>query len=343
MTPVIDVFRSGLLRMIYTAEDFIMIDTNPEFMTALKKQLMAQVAEYPVNKQFDMRLAKPDTWIIIPFNPSAETPRIHVLIGEKYALVIDPTDTPYDLRTYIEENVTDKPLLVANTHSHHDHTYANYLFDDCTIYMSETCRNELQDNRDNGRFRTDLLGNTHKSMNPGTVIKDGDIIDLGGRIIEAIAITPCHAPSSILYLDRTAGILFTGDEIDPGQVNMWNTPVETFRDNIVKLLERRDEFDMICAPHNGTPMHADILKYYLENCDRIMSGIEGDLDVGSTTYLLNPFENRPPEAIEYRRWDPVTRRSFWKGTAINYNVDLIFNRQLNEPHRTARTNPPKKD
>ena len=268
-----------------------------------------------------------------------------MLIGSERALVIDPTDTPYDLRRFIEENVTDKPLCVANTHSHHDHTYANYLFDDCTIYMSQRCQDDLKNEREHPRksYQNERLGLTKVSHNEGTVIHAGDIIDLGGRIIEAVEITCCHAPSSILYLDKTQGILFTGDEIDPGQINMWNTPVETFRDNMVKLLERRDEFDMICAPHNGTPMHADILNYYIENCDRIMSGIEGELDVGSTSYLLNPFEPRPKEAVEYRRWDPVTRRSFWKGTALNYNVDLIFNRQLDEPHRLASPHPPKKD
>ena len=82
------------------------METTTEFMNDLKIELMKKVAEYPLNKQFDKRLAKPVTWIIIPFNPSCETPRVHVLIGEKYALVIDPTDTPYDVRSYIEQYVT---------------------------------------------------------------------------------------------------------------------------------------------------------------------------------------------------------------------------------------------
>ena len=143
-----------------------------------------------------------------------------------------------------------------------------------------------------------------------------------------------------LYLDETAGILFTGDEIDPGQINMWNIPVETFRKNIVKLLGLRDKFDTICAPHNGTPVHADILRYFLENCDRLMSGIEGDEDVASYSYLLNPFEPRDARSVAFRRSDPVTRRSEWMGTAINYNVDLIFEKDLLKPHRTASPRPP---
>lgn len=298
----------------------------------LKVKILQFVMQLPLKKQFSMRLAKPNTWIIVPYSPSGiESPKPHLLIGEKYALLIDPTDTPLDLRSYIQQNITDKPLLVANTHSHRDHTYANYLFDDCTIYMSEICQQELRHRRQNPPPLKPVdaaLGMSHISQNDGTVVRPGDVIDLGGREIEVVGgFTPCHAPSSLMYLDRTMGILFTGDEIDPGQINMWNQPVETFRQNIVNLLARRNEFDIICAPHNGTPMHADVLNYYLQNCDRIMSGIEGDPDVGSMSYLLNPFESRSRDTIESRRWDPATRRSEWMGTAINYNVNLIFNQR----------------
>ena len=301
----------------------------------LKVKILQNVMTLPLAKQFSMRLAKPDTWIIVPYSPSGiESPKPHLLIGKEYALLIDPTDTPLDLRSYIKQYITDKPLLVANTHSHRDHTYANYLFDDCTIYMSDICQQELRQRRQNPPPLKPVdakLGMFHISQNDGTVLRPGDVIDLGDREIEVVGgFTPCHAPSSLMYLDRTMGILFTGDEIDPGQINMWNQPVETFRQNILNLLARRSEFDMICAPHNGTPMHADALNYYLQNCDRIMSGIEGDPDVGSMSYLLNPFESRSRETIETRRWDPATRRSEWMGTAINYNVNLIFNHQKSD-------------
>lgn len=320
------------------------MDLKAKTMSELRVQILQECMKLPVRKQFSMRLAKPDTWIIIPYSPSGlEAPKPHLLIGDNYALLIDPTDTPFDLRTYIRECITDKPLLVANTHSHRDHTYANYLFDDCTIYMSETCQAELRARRESPmqvKPGDIALGMTHISQNDGTVVRPGDIIDLGNREIEVLGnFTPCHAPSSLMYLDKKAGILFTGDEIDPGQVNIWNQPVETFRRNILNLIERRDEFDMICAPHNGTPMHAKCLDYFVENCDRVMRGIEGDIDVGSMSYLLNPFESRSPETVEYRRWDPLTRRSEWMGTAINYNVELIFDHQLNEPHQTTSPTP----
>ena len=56
---------------------------------------------------------------------------------------------------------------------------------------------------------------------------------------------------------------------------------------------------------------------------------------GSMSYLLNLFEPRSEETVKIHSFDPVTRRSFYKGSAINYNIDLLFNEQLNHPHRIA--------
>ena len=105
--------------------------------------------------------------------------------------------------------------------------------------------------------------------------------------------------------------------------------VELLRENVVRLIEGwGDKFDMICPPHNGTPFHAKFLEYLVENCDRIMSGIEGDLDVGSLSYLYNPLEDRSPEQIQKALDDPLTRRSEWMGTSIVYNSERIFKSQV---------------
>lgn len=308
-----------------------MIQTTPEFMDELKQQLIARAKELPLSKQLSMRLAKPGTWIVSGYNPSLETPCPHVLIGEDCALVIDPTEMTYDLRGYIREYITDKPIKVANTHSHGDHTYANGQFNDCQFFMSEQCWQDIQASRKRGWNQPRQRGHIMGDYVP-TILKPGDVIDLGGRQLEVLPFNPCHSPSSLVYLDKTCGILFSGDEIDPGQVNVWNTSVEVFRDNMVSLKQHMDngEFDMICCAHNGSPIHAKTIDYFIENCDRIMAGIEGELDVGSMSYLLNPFETRPPEMVEARRWDPATRRSLWKGTAINYNANMIFRQQSNQ-------------
>jgi glyoxylase-like metal-dependent hydrolase (beta-lactamase superfamily II) len=189
--------------------------------------------------------------------------------------------------------------------------------------MSSLAWNEIKASREKGWDSPRQKGHIMGDYVP-VLLRPGDVLDIGGREIEVLPYNPCHSPTSLVYLDRTYGILFPGDEIDPGQINIWGIPVETFRNDMLSLKEH--SFDMICPAHNGTPMHAKILDYYIENCERIMSGIEGEMDKGSTSYLLNPFETRPPEVVQERRWDPAIRRSEWKGTAINYNVNLIFNK-----------------
>jgi glyoxylase-like metal-dependent hydrolase (beta-lactamase superfamily II) len=55
-------------------------------------------------------------------------------------------------------------------------------------------------------------------------------IDLGGRMLDAIAI-PGHSPTSIALYDRQTGILFTGDSLYPGRlyVSDWNAFVDSTR------------------------------------------------------------------------------------------------------------------
>lgn len=291
------------------------------------------VNKLPLNKQITRRLAKPDTWILQCYSPNQASPNPHVLIGKKAALLIDPTWTTFDIRRYIEEYVTDKPIWVANSHSHFDHTLANWCFDDCPIYMSEYAWGEVQQRRAMDDVQGRWTGHKRGTYVP-RFLKVGDVLDLGDREIEVLPYEGCHSPGSLVYLDRTYGILFPGDEIDCGQMLVSGRPgsttsVEKLRDNIVRILEGwGDKFDMICPPHNGTPTHAKMLEYLIENCEGIMSGrLVGDPDVGSMSYLYNPFEDRPEEMIRRTIEDPKVLRSEWMGTSIVYNADRIFRSQ----------------
>lgn len=287
----------------------------------------------PVRKQFTRRMIMPDTWIINCFDPNMGSPHPHVLIGEKYALVMDTTWTKLPLRQYIEQCVTDKPILVACSHSHGDHTDANWMFNDCPIYMSQFAWEEIQtrraNNDPNGPFG--LLKGDYIPL----ILKPGDVIDLGGREIEVLPYEGCHSPGSLIYLDRKYGVLMTGDEIEGGQMLVtgrsgMTSCIELLRENIVRIIECwGDQISVLCPPHNGSPLHRLFLDYLVENCDRIMSGIEGDNDVGSMTYLYNPASNRSPEMLKAIIDDSTIKRSEWMGTSIVYNVNHIFKSQVN--------------
>ena len=277
---------------------------------------------WPVNKQFMRVLVKPDTWLLNGVSLDNAAPHPHVVEGTEKAAIIDTTDLELDLREYVEKYVTDKPLVVISTHSHGDHTANNVLFEDCPIYMSEVCWEEVKANRENPRSNKPewQKGDTYTPI----IIKDGDIIDLGDRKLECIHFAGCHSDSSMVYLDLKYGCLFTGDEFEGGQVLIMgargNNCIEKYRDNLVKLRERiNGRATCVCPPHNGSPHDILILDYMIENCERIMSGIEGMKDVRSMTFGLNPHGY----SISSMANEDV-RRSEWMGTSIVYNTKRIF-------------------
>ncbi len=288
----------------------------------------------PLNKQITRRLAKPDVWILNCYDPNQASPHPHVIVGDKLTAVIDPTWTLFNVRKYVEDYVSDKPIIVLCSHSHHDHTNANWMFDDLPIYMSEYAWGEIQNRRalpdDQAKW-----GGHKKGTYVPRILKVGDTIDLGGHVLEVLPYDGCHSPGSLIYLDRKAGILFTGDEIECGQMLVAGRPgsttsVEKLRDNIVRIIEGwGDQFDMVCPPHNGTPFHAKFLDYLVENCERIMEAHKrgenmGTGDVGSMSYLYNPYEDRGPEQIKAAIENPLTYRSEWMGTSIVYNIQRVF-------------------
>ena len=299
----------------------------------------------PINKKFNRRLVAPDTWIINPFAPNIATPRPYVVIGDEYALLIDPTYTTLPIREYVEKCVTDKPLKVLCSHSHLDHTNDNYMFEDCEIFMSAYAWEEIQARRkkepkDGMWSQTDAEGKRvlmtkeqYGTYTP-TIVGPGDKIDLGNRVLEFLPYEGIHSAGSLIALDHKTGTLFTGDEIECGQMLVMGrgnstATIELLKENLVRLKEGwGDQIKQICPPHNGSPIHPLFLDYLIENCDRIMSGIDGEMDVGSMSYIHNPSEGRDPEQTRKILEDPDILRSEWKGTSIVYNKQKIFKKQV---------------
>ena len=91
--------------------------------------------DWPVNKQFMRILVKPDTWLLNAVSMDNAATHAHVVVGSERAMIIDTLQEDLDIRGYVEQCVTDKPLCVASTHSHGDHTENNTYFKDCTIFV----------------------------------------------------------------------------------------------------------------------------------------------------------------------------------------------------------------
>lgn len=200
---------------------------------------------------------------------------MHLLVGEEKALLIDTGYGEGNFRQVVE-SITDKPVMVVNTHGHFDHTGGNALWEAAWMAEGSQASARIPFSEEQQRWYD---AKPHKDYQIH-ILKDGDIIDLGGKIVEVLSI-PAHQEGSIALLDKTDRLLFTGDELESGQVLLFvrdnNLPLEqvvsAHKANMEKLAARRAEYDFICPAHNGAMLQPDIyLKDFIALDRAILEG-----------------------------------------------------------------------
>jgi glyoxylase-like metal-dependent hydrolase (beta-lactamase superfamily II) len=140
-------------------------------------------------------------WRVRDFGGTRGDESFYLFEGRERALVVDVGMGKGDLPAYLR-TLTKLPIDVAITHGHGDHFGQVDEFKDSTVYISEKDVTRLPHDFITPKFHT---------------IKDGDVIDLGGRRFEAINV-PGHTLGSIIYLDRANGIAVTGDAVSSGSM-----------------------------------------------------------------------------------------------------------------------------
>ena len=149
---------------------------------------------------------------------------IYLLVGEKKALMIDLSNpinwadnAAESLRSIVAERTKGKPLTIAFTHEHGDHTGMLPAFvDDPDVRFALPAGDfawfEERYPAAKARF-IDWQGVLLVSSD-GTV-NDGTTFDLGGMTVVAIPV-PGHTNGSMAYLLREQDLLFTGDAVGSG-------------------------------------------------------------------------------------------------------------------------------
>ncbi len=161
-----------------------------------------------------------DTFIISEYRHWEET-HCYLLNGSDKSLLID---TGLGICNIYDEAIklTNNPIIAAATHIHWDHTGGHKYFPEFYAHGEEL-------DWLNGGFplsletvkkmvveRCDLPENFDVSTysmfqgTPSRVLKDGDTIDIGGRIIKVLH-TPGHSPGHMCFWEESRGYLFTGD------------------------------------------------------------------------------------------------------------------------------------
>lgn len=233
---------------------------------------------------------------------------IGLVIGENRAAVIDSgfgvTDT---LRSFIEE-ITDKPLICLVAHGHPDHAGAAALFDE--VYMN--CRDEplLPVSLSYERRMGDVFGRpgydeefyeyckehivdgsrfTYQNMD------DGDVFDLGGTILEVIAV-PGHTQGSVVLLNRKENYIYISDAVGQ-RTALVTLPKEkrvgllAYRDGLRRLLSVMNDETELYYGHSAELFPHSYVRDMERACTEVLDG-KTEHDVVSNS----PFVKRASAA-----------------------------------------------
>ncbi len=213
---------------------------------------------------------------------------INLIIGRDQAALIDSGCGIGNLRKAVEE-VTDKPIIVINTHTHTDHIGSNHQFEDVAMFDHPRSHHVAKMGVSHQKLQNEILAENLVikpwpqgfdpqgfSLPPFQVsrwLRPSDRIDLGDRDLFVIH-TPGEAEDHICLLDRVDRILFCGDILLHGPV--W-THVEGGNVNDLlmsyrSLMSSFDEFDHLMPGHNEPWLGKQLLPASLAGAAQVVSG-----------------------------------------------------------------------
>ncbi|MBN1631184.1 MAG: MBL fold metallo-hydrolase [Thermoleophilia bacterium] len=222
---------------------------------------------------------------------------LYLLEGSERALLIDTGYGCGRLRRYVER-LTDKTVAVVNTHGHPDHVGGNGWWEEVHIHADAAAQiagfPPLPE-------RLELPYPDYAKV----LVDEGFVFDLGRREVEVIEIS-AHAPGSIALLDHTTRMLFTGDEIEAGQVLMFDPSgrsrvslrerAQKHLANMLKLKSMQSEFAFLCPAHNGSPIDPSYIDDFIALDTELLEGRQH-----VAPRLCHWYLGRTPFAKELRR------------------------------------------
>ena len=210
--------------------------------------------------------------------------RFFLLAGTNRALLLDSGMRTHDARD-LAAQLTDLPISLFNTHCDPDHVGSNAQFDEVWVSPMELVHPHAP----------------HESQRVRPVW-DGDVIDLGGRELEALAL-PGHTSGSTALLDRGSGMLFSGDPIQrDGRIFMFGPmrSMAAYIRSLERLRLRAGEFTSIWPCHATCPVDVAAIDELIAGAKAVERGevpstageVHGnpirEYDVGVSTFLCDP-------------------------------------------------------
>lgn len=183
--------------------------------------------------------------------------RFFLLEGEEKAVMIDSGVNSPDALD-IAQTLTDKQIMLLNTHGDGDHTSGTNSFSEIHMHALDYINCEVCSRYPN----TSLVE-----------VNDGEVIELGNRPLKAIHI-PGHTKGSLAFLDMNERVLIAGDSVQMGHIYMFGAKrdVENYESSLEKLIEINYEYDKIYASHDEFCLPNDYAEKVKEAWIQVRSG-----------------------------------------------------------------------
>lgn len=252
---------------------------------------------------------------------------LYLIEGTEQAILIDTCAGVGHLRDVVEA-LTDKPITVLLTHGHVDHAPGASEFDEVYMNLNDLglykrhCRLEERKGylkAGMGPHFEEVSERDFVPEEPEKVLKDlqdGDVFDLGGVCVEAIAF-PGHTKGSMAFLVREMRILILGDACNNATFLFDHeaSTVEEYQKNIREVMKRTDgRYDRVFISHHVMEMGADILQEMLDICEDIKNGQTDDL----------PFEFMGTQAYIAKKCNERFERADGKSANLIYNKEKVY-------------------
>lgn len=230
--------------------------------------------------------------------------------GSRSAILLDTGLGVANIRKVAEE-LSDRRLLVVNSHYHFDHTGGNRLFENIAIhrvgapllqqppspglaqgYMAYTQRmlqawgpyKEADDIYFHLLTAERMIRPLPEGFDPQTyqivptlptqLLEEGDVLDLGGRRLQVMH-TPGHSPDCICLFEEESGLLFGGDTINTGPIyaQLEDSNVEQFAQSTARLAAIADAVRRVFVCHFlRVENHPTLLREIAEGFQRLVAG-----------------------------------------------------------------------
>lgn len=228
--------------------------------------------------------------------------KCYLVEGSERALLIDGLCGVGSLKAFVRE-LTDKPVMMAVTHGHIDHTgaaweYGEVFIEPDDIPLMYTKAHSGSEER---------LGFAKFGAGPGAVhrteptlsdvpparplktypIYEGDVFDLGGLQLEVLQV-PGHTYGSAVFLNRAERVVFSGDACNQNTLLALtgSTSVEEYLASLQHFKSYTQDFDKMYGGHGDEPVPNTIVDDAIAMCKRILAGT--DEKVPTTTIDGNP-------------------------------------------------------